>query len=133
PGFLRVKTTGVPHLRGIACSLHRVRDTKRRGIMTEFVIPLDAPQATDADLVGPKAANLAALARAGLPTPGGFALTAAAYRRQIEHLGIADQVRAYDDADERGRRKLSVAVRLALYQEPIAPDVLEPLLAAWRA
>ena len=44
--------------------------------------------------VGPKAANLAPLARAGLPTPGGFALTAAAYRHQLRHLGIEDVARA---------------------------------------
>ena len=28
---------------------------------------------------------------------------------------------------------LSVEIRLKLYQEPIAPEILEPLLAAWRA
>ena len=54
--------------------------------MTEFIIPLDALGATDPERVGPKAANLAALARAGLPTPGGFCLTADAYRHQLAHL-----------------------------------------------
>jgi pyruvate,water dikinase len=48
--------------------------------MTDYVIPLSAATAADADRVGPKAANLAALARAGLPTPGGFCLGADAYR-----------------------------------------------------
>jgi pyruvate,water dikinase len=28
---------------------------------------------------------------------------------------------------------MSIAIRLAIYQEPIAPEILEPLLAAWRA
>src|SRR5207253_5651917 len=106
-GFLRVKTTGVPHLRCIACALHRVRDTKRRGIMTEFVIPLDAPQATDADLVGPKAANLAALARAELPTPGGSCLTAEAYRRQIAHLELNEAVTSFADASPPEQRRMS--------------------------
>jgi hypothetical protein len=32
--------------------------------MGDYVIPLDDPAAADADCVGPKAANLAALARA---------------------------------------------------------------------
>jgi pyruvate,water dikinase len=58
-------------------------------LASPFIIPLDAPDAADPDRVGPKAANLAALSRAGLPTPGGFCLTADAYRRQIEHLKIA--------------------------------------------
>ncbi len=34
--------------------------------MREFVVPLSAPEATDADRFGPKAANQAALGQAGL-------------------------------------------------------------------
>jgi len=101
--------------------------------MGDFILHLSDPRAVDAESVGPKAANLAALGAGGLPTPGGFALTAAAYRRQLEHIGIAHHVRAYNEADDRGRKRLSVAIRLALYQDPIAPDVLEPLMAAWSA
>ena len=44
--------------------------------MSEFIIPLADDAARDADKVGPKVANLAALAGAGLPTPGGFCLSA---------------------------------------------------------
>jgi pyruvate,water dikinase len=101
--------------------------------MTAFILPLSDPAATDADTVGPKAASLARLTRAGLPTPGGFALTAAAYRQQLRHLGIEDLIRAYNEADLPASRKLSVQIRLALYQQPVAPEILEPLLAAWRA
>ncbi len=101
--------------------------------MTAFIVPLDDPAATDADTVGPKAANLAQLTQSGLPTPGGFALTADAYRHQVKHLGIEDLLRAYNEADVPTSRKLSVQVRLALYQQPIAPEILEPLLDAWRA
>jgi phosphoenolpyruvate synthase/pyruvate phosphate dikinase len=101
--------------------------------MTAFVVALNDPLATDADCVGPKAANLAQLNQAGLPTPGGFALTAAAYRHQVRDLGIEDLLRQYNDADLPTSRKLSVQIRLALYQQPVAPEILEPLLAAWRA
>jgi pyruvate,water dikinase len=101
--------------------------------MTAFILPLSDPGATDPETVGPKAANLATLLQAGLPTPGGFALTAEAYRHQLRHLGIGDAVRAYNNADLPASRKLSVQIRLALYQEPFAPEILEPLLAAWRA
>ena len=38
--------------------------------MDDYVISLDDPAAADANCVGPKAANLAALAQAGLLTPG---------------------------------------------------------------
>jgi pyruvate,water dikinase len=101
--------------------------------MSAFILPLSDPAATDAENIGPKAANLAKLAQAGLPTPGGFALTAAAYRWQLHHLGIENLVREYNDADLSTSRKLSVQIRLALYQRDIAPEILQPLLAAWRA
>ncbi|HEY4982101.1 MAG TPA: PEP/pyruvate-binding domain-containing protein [Pseudolabrys sp.] len=101
--------------------------------MTAFILPLSDPAATDPENVGPKAANLASLTQAGLPTPGGFSLTAEAYRHQARHLGIDEMLAQYNEADLPTSRKLSVAVRLALYQQPIAPEILEPLLAAWRA
>ena len=101
--------------------------------MTSFILPLTDPAATDPERVGPKAANLAALTQAGLPTPGGFALTAEAYRHQLRHLGVADLTAQYNTAERQISRKLSVQIRLALYQQPIAPEILEPLLAAWRA
>jgi pyruvate, water dikinase len=100
--------------------------------MAPFILPLTDPAATDPENVGPKAANLAALTQAGLPTPGGFSLTAQAYRHQLRYLGIEDLLRQYNEADLPTSRKLSIAIRLKLYQEPIAPAILEPLLAAWR-
>src|SRR5215813_6034231 len=101
--------------------------------MTEFIIPVTVAAAVDAERVGPKAANLAALAHAGLPTPGGFALTANAYRHQIAHLNLEQTVAKFTDADMRQQRRLSVEIRLKLYQEPIAPEILAPLMSAWRA
>jgi pyruvate,water dikinase len=101
--------------------------------MTSFILPLSDPAATDPEQAGPKAANLAALTQAGLPTPGGFALTAAAYHHQLRAIGLADMLAQYNAADLPASRKLSIAIRLALYQKPIAPEILEPLLAVWRA
>ncbi len=101
--------------------------------MDSFVIPLSDLGATDPERVGPKAANLAALAAAGLPTPGGFALTADAYRRQIARLGLDEAVASFADADMRQQRRSSVEIRLKLYQQPIAPEILAPLMDAWRA
>jgi pyruvate,water dikinase len=100
--------------------------------MTAFILPLGDAAATDPERVGPKAANLAALARAGLPTPGGFCLTAAAYRAQIAALGLSDLLAGFVTASPPQARRLAVEIRLALYERPIAPDILRPLLAAWR-
>src|ERR1700738_2985739 len=98
-----------------------------------FILPLSSAAATDASCVGPKAANLAALARAGLPTPGGFCITADAYRRQIEHLGLAPAISEYAHADQPAQRRRAVEIRLQLYQSELAPDLVAEVLAAWRA
>jgi pyruvate,water dikinase len=100
---------------------------------TQFVIPLGSAAAADADRVGPKAANLAALMCAGLPTPGGFCLTADAYRAQLAAIGLSGLVARFGTADPTERRRLSVAIRLGLYEKPVAPAVLDPLMAAWQA
>jgi pyruvate,water dikinase len=100
--------------------------------MAECIIPLSAAAATNVDCIGPKAANLAALDRAGLPTPGGFCLSADAYRLQIAELGLEAMSEAFARADPAAARRLSVEIRLGLYERPIAPAILEPLLAAWR-
>ena len=105
----------------------------RFGPMTEFILPLTDPAAADPENVGPKAANLSQLTRAGLPTPGGFALTADAYRHQLRHIGIEHMLAEYNEGDVPTTRRLSIQIRLAIYQRPIAPEILEPLLAAWRA
>jgi pyruvate, water dikinase len=101
--------------------------------MDEYiVISLGNPAATSADRIGAKAANLAALAQAGLPTPGGFCLTADAYRRQIAYLGLSRTVREYADAAPQAQRRLSVEIRLQIYQGDLAPDLRRQILAAWQ-
>ena len=98
---------------------------------SSFILPLSDSAATDANRVGPKAANLAALMRAGLPTPGGFCITADAYRRQIQHLELGDAIEAYPGADQPAQRRLAVEIRLKLYQSDLAPDLLAEILSAW--
>src|ERR1041385_8868422 len=94
------------------------RASNRALIMNEaqFVIPLESAAAADVERVGQKAANLAALTRAGPPTPGGFCLTADAYRREIAEIGLTDVVARFGAADPVERRRLSVAIRLGLYE-----------------
>ncbi|MFL5060335.1 MAG: PEP/pyruvate-binding domain-containing protein [Xanthobacteraceae bacterium] len=101
--------------------------------MQEFIVALGAAASTEADRVGPKAANLAALARASLPTPGGFCLTADAYRRQCAELELEPLLSRFGAATPPEARRLSVEIRLRLYQQPIAAEILAPLLTAWRA
>jgi pyruvate,water dikinase len=68
---------------------------------------------------------------AGLPTPGGFCLSVEAYRAQIAGLGLEPLVRGFAGAHPGEQRRLSVEIRLGLYEAPIAAEILAPLRAAW--
>src|SRR5579883_3231658 len=99
--------------------------------MMRYIVSLSETAAAEPEHTGPKAANLAALTQAGLPTPGGICLTAEAYRRQIAYLGLAEVLRQYTAADPFTQRRLSVEIRLKLYQDDVAPDVLADMAAMW--
>lgn len=101
--------------------------------MTSVIVPITAPEATDAGRFGPKAANLAQLGRAGLPIPDGFCVDAEAYRVQVAALGLEASARDVDAAEPGTARRAALAMRLALFDQPIAPHLLEPLLEARRA
>src|SRR5690242_8405391 len=102
--------------------------------MAPLVVPLSAAEACDAARFGPKAASLAALGRAGLPVPGGYAVDARAYREQVAALGLGETARGAFASEDRPRaRRCALDMKLGLMEKPIAPAVLEPLLAAWRA
>jgi pyruvate,water dikinase len=100
--------------------------------MHELILSISDPGALDPDRVGPKAANMAALTHAGFPTPGGFCVTADAYRLQLREAGLEKAALRYSDADIAESRRISVDMRLGLYEQPISPLILEPALEAWR-
>src|SRR5207245_2757915 len=87
----------------------------------------------DSEGFGPKAANLAALAQAGLPTPGGTCIDAEAYRTQLAHLGLEASARRAASAELLWARRCALEVRLSLFEQPLAPPLVEPLLGACRA
>jgi pyruvate,water dikinase len=98
-----------------------------------FIVPLISGEAADGARFGPKAANLASLAHAGLPTPGGFCLDAAAYRHQVAALGLVDCAREVFAAhDGPSARRAALQMKLGLLEQPIASDILDPLLSARR-
>ena len=99
--------------------------------MNELIIPLSDPRAADAACVGPKAANLAALGHAGLPIPDGFCLTADAYRRQLEALGLqADARGVFSTDDSPQARRHALNMKLGFMDKPVLPEIREALLAA---
>jgi len=100
--------------------------------MSDLVIPLSAAEAVDAERFGPKAANQAALGHAGIPTPGGYAVDAEAYRTQLRALGLEDTARKVFSSDDFAARRHALAVRLGLLDQPIAESLTPALLDAWR-
>jgi pyruvate,water dikinase len=100
--------------------------------MRSLIAPLFSPEATDPGRFGPKAANLAALGRAGLPIPDGFCLDAAAYRQQMARLGLEDSAREAVRAEGHSEaRHHALRIRLGLLESPIVFDVVAPLVEAW--
>jgi len=96
----------------------------------DFIVPLAAPEAADADRFGPKAANLA---HAGLPTPGGFCIDAAAYRFQLKALGLEAAAQAVASDDPAIARRAALDMKLGLLDRRVDDALRAPLLAAWRA
>jgi len=96
------------------------------------LVELSSIEATDAARVGPKAANLAALGRAGLPIPEGFCLPAEAYRIQVAALGLEKTAREVFSAEDMQARRAALQMRMKLMEQPVAAEIQEPLIAAWR-
>ena len=102
--------------------------------MEPLIVPMTATAAFDADRVGPKCANLAAIGRAGLPIPDGFCVTAQAYRHQLASLSVdLSRRRATTDSELMQARRQAIEVRLALLSRPIVAQILDPLLESWCA
>jgi pyruvate,water dikinase len=98
------------------------------------IVSLSSPEAADAGRFGPKAANLAALGHAGLPIPDGFCLDAAAYRCQLDALGLTECARLVFATEGRPEaRRHALQMKLRLLEQPIASAILEPLMSERRA
>ncbi len=102
--------------------------------MTESMIcRLTDSEATDPARTGGKGANLAVLARSGLPVPRGFVVVTAAYREFVrEHrLGAAIQRELADlGADPDAVDAASARLRGAFESAPISDELRDQLAAA---
>jgi pyruvate,water dikinase len=101
--------------------------------MCRYIVALSDTAIMDAGRFGPKAANQGALAHAGLPTPGGFCLSAEAYRAQVEALGLSEVADKAVTLEFAEARPYISQVRIAMFDEPIIDEVSEPLLRAYRS
>ena len=99
---------------------------------SDYIVPLSDPAARDAGRFGPKAANQAALGHAGLPTPGGFCLSAEAYRTQVAALGLTEVAEKAVTLDFFEARTFISQIRIAMFEAPMIAEVKEPLVKAYR-
>ncbi len=105
-----------------------------------LVLPLDAVDLEAIPLVGGKNASLGEMIRAlsdeGVRVPGGFAITAAAYRHLLTHSGLHRQLRdllAGLDADNLGQLQAAgAAARALVLGAPLPMDLEQAVLAAYR-
>ncbi len=107
--------------------------------MTPFVRDLSELSMADVATVGGKNASLGemlgALKPLGIAVPGGFAVTADAYWRVLEHGGlrarIADIVHGIAGRDVAERARRAAAVRALIEAAEIPADVWDPIAAAY--
>ncbi|MCL4832686.1 MAG: hypothetical protein KJZ86_09605 [Caldilineaceae bacterium] len=99
-------------------------------------LPLNAPGATLA-LTGGKGLNLAKLAQAGFPVPGGFVVTTAGYDAFVDGAGLggwmAQEVATIDAANPDALNDLSARIRARFRQSPMPPALAETIRAAYTA
>ncbi|GGL40905.1 PEP/pyruvate-binding domain-containing protein [Planomonospora parontospora] len=97
---------------------------------------LTDPGVDDPALSGGKGANLAALARSGLPVPDGFVIFTAAYRRFVRERGITPIITQVIDrlgGDPGGIDAASARLRRAFEEGPVPAWLREPLTGAYAA
>jgi pyruvate, water dikinase len=108
--------------------------------MERYVIPLNELGRHDVETVGGKNSSLGEMLRSlsqlGVQVPGGFATTAEAYRRFLKGAGLTDRIdsalKALDVDDVVTLAKVGAQIRQWILDAPLPPDLLEPVLAAWK-
>ncbi len=101
-----------------------------------LVVPLERLDRTSLPVAGGKAANLGELIHAGFAVPAGFCVTTAAYVRVSARAGLDTYLSALEavSREESARQiELATAIRTALCQTPLPPEVIEAVTRAYHA
>jgi pyruvate,water dikinase len=100
-----------------------------------LVVPLSSVGSADVLLVGGKGANLGEMLRSGFPVPGGFVVTAAAYRHMIEEAGIdgrlAEITVAAPSASQGELAELAAEARGLLADLSVSDDLVAAITAVY--
>ena len=101
-----------------------------------LVVPLDVLDRTSLLVAGGKAANLGELIRAGFVVPAGFCVTTAAYERIAVRAGLDTYLAGLEASarsDNARQIELATAIRTALLQAPLPPEIVEAVASAYQA
>jgi rifampicin phosphotransferase len=101
-----------------------------------LVVPLGTLDRTKLSVAGGKATNLGELIRAGFAVPEGFCVTTTAYARVSARAGLDTYLaglEATERSDSARQIELATAIRAALCQAPLPPEVIEAVSAAYQA
>ncbi|MFH1058470.1 MAG: PEP/pyruvate-binding domain-containing protein [Pseudomonadota bacterium] len=95
----------------------------------ELALPLRLVERAQGHLVGNKAANLAQIARSGLPVCDGFAITTDSFRRFLAFSGLDGQVRQevmlLEDASYQGLSEASRRLQEKVCRAPLPPELMD--------
>src|SRR6266566_4763602 len=100
-----------------------------------LVVPLDTLDRTSLPVAGGKAANLGELIHAGFAVPAGCCVTTAAYSHVSARAGLDTYLSALEatESSESARLiELATAIRTALCQTPLPPEVIEAVTSAYQ-
>jgi pyruvate,water dikinase len=104
--------------------------------MSATILTLSDPNA-DLATVGGKGMSLARLLRAGMPVPGGFHVTTAAYRAFVTandlQPRILDVMGNVDAANPAALETASQQIRALFTAAPIPPDIADAIIAAYHS
>ena len=102
-----------------------------------LVVPLEMLDRASLPLAGGKAAHLGELIHAGFAVPTGFCVTTASYECVAAHARLDTFLSEMEEASvgrDRARQiELATAIRSALRETPLPPEVIEAVTSAYRA
>jgi phosphohistidine swiveling domain-containing protein len=102
-----------------------------------LVVPLASLDRTSFPIAGGKAANLGELIQAGFAVPPGFCITTAAYAHLSARAGLDTSLSGLEEASVRSdsarQIELATAIRTALIQTVLPPEVIEAITSAYQS
>ena len=102
-----------------------------------YIRPLDSLNRKDGDIVGGKSANLGELLNAGLPVPGGFAITTAVYKELVIETEsknqIHDLLNNLDMDDFDSINSCSAQIRELIEKIPLPEDLISEIQSSYRS